>query len=139
MFKFFDKLEDKVRRRLSRRPIWYAMVGGVGVVLFWRGVWHTADYLMLRYVYTNPNASTTDLSEMIWWDGPFSLALGGGLLLVTGAFVSNFIGNEIIISGLKGEKKISEKAEKQIKSEAKILAEVKNEVKKINERLDSIK
>jgi hypothetical protein len=138
IFRFFDKLEDKVRRRLSRHPIWYAMIGGVGVVLFWRGIWHTADYLMLRYVYTNPNASTTDLSELIWWDGPLSLLIGTGLLLVTGAFVSNFIGNEIIISGLKGEKKLSEKAEKQIKSEARILAEIRKEVKRISERLDRL-
>lgn len=105
-------------------------------MLFWRGVWHTADYLMLRYAYANPNASTTDLSEMIWWDGPLSLFVGGGILLVTGAFVSSFIGNEIIISGLKGEKKLSEKAEKQIKSEAKALMEIKREVKKIADRLE---
>ena len=43
--KFFDKLEDKTRAMLSRMPILYAFVGGIGVVLFWRGVWHTTDFL----------------------------------------------------------------------------------------------
>lgn len=135
ILRFFDKLEDKVRRWLSRHPIWYALIGGVGIVLFWRGIWHTADYLLLRYSHANPNRSI-DLSDAIWWDGPLSLLVGGALLLVIGAFVSSFIGNEIIISGLKGEKKLSEKAAKEIKSESKALAEIKRELKKISEKLN---
>ncbi|MCX6718865.1 MAG: hypothetical protein NTZ38_00600 [Candidatus Taylorbacteria bacterium] len=42
---FFDKLEDVVRAHLSRYPIAYTFVGGIAIVLFWRGVWHTADIL----------------------------------------------------------------------------------------------
>ncbi|MBU2082030.1 hypothetical protein KKH14_01235, partial [Patescibacteria group bacterium] len=42
-FRFFDKLEDKVRSRLSRRPILYAFLSGIGTVLFFRGVWMIAD------------------------------------------------------------------------------------------------
>jgi hypothetical protein len=45
---FFDKLEDYVRGILSKYPIPYAFVGGVSIVLFWRGVWHTADMLQAR-------------------------------------------------------------------------------------------
>lgn len=32
--KFFDKLEDNVRRVLSKRPIVYTLIGAVAVVLF---------------------------------------------------------------------------------------------------------
>jgi len=42
---FFDKLEDVIRGHLSRYPIAYTLIGGVAIVLFWRGVWHTADIL----------------------------------------------------------------------------------------------
>ena len=109
MIKFFDKLEDQIRGFLSRYPIPYAIVGGVGIVLFWRGVWHSADYLMLYLAaWDSPNPSL-DLAEAIWWDGPLSLAIGLLILLFTGVFVSNFIGNEIMLSGLRGQKKLSEK------------------------------
>ena len=68
IIKFFDKLEDKVRARLSHYPILYALVGGVGIVLFWRGVWHVAD----------------DMGLGSWTSIIISLIL----LLMTGLFVS---------------------------------------------------
>jgi hypothetical protein len=43
IFHFFDKLEDRVRGFLSRKPTLYAIIAGFAIVLFWRGVWHTAD------------------------------------------------------------------------------------------------
>jgi len=110
---FFDRLEDHVRGFLSHYPIPYAIIGGIGIVLFWRGVWHGADYLMLLIRASAPN-STIDLRSEIWWDGPLSLLAGIGILLTVGLFVSNFIGNEIIISGLRGEKKLSEKTEREV-------------------------
>ena len=94
---FFDKLEDKVRAKLSHYPIIYAIIGGTGVVLFWRGVWHTADDL--------------NVSSLI------SLIIGTAVLLMTGVFVSAFIGNRLIISGLIGEKKLTEKEEAEIATE----------------------
>ncbi len=124
---FFDRLEDKVRGRLSHHPIPYGIVGGIGIVLFWRGVWHSADYLMLL-VRTNAGLSTTDLANEIWWDGPLSLVVGAIILLISGIFVSNFIGNEIIISGLRGEKKISEKTETEVRAEVRAIAKIKDDV-----------
>ena len=53
--RFFDKLEDKIRGRLSHHPIFYALVGGIGVVLFWRGVWHTADDVGLGKTISSPD------------------------------------------------------------------------------------
>ena len=47
---FFDKLEDKTRGTLSHYPFLYAFLGGIGVVLFWRGVWHTNDFILLCHL-----------------------------------------------------------------------------------------
>lgn len=123
IIKFFDKLEDKIRSRLSHWPIIYAFIGGVGIVLFWRGVWHIADGISLGS-----------------WA---SLIISLILLLMTGLFVSFFIGHYIIFSGLKQEKKIEEKEEREIEIELdlqqaqmNILIEIKERVKKIEENIN---
>ena len=136
IYRFFDKLEDKVRGSLSHYPIIYALIGGAGVVLFWRGVWHTTDYFMMLSNSANYDQSSINLSDAIWWDGPVSFLIGTVLLLLTGLFVSDFIGNEIIITGLGGEKKLSEKTEKEVKNEARAIVDIKNEVQEISRKLD---
>jgi len=105
---------------LSKRPILYTMIGGFGVVLFWRGVWITAD-------------------EVPFLNGPVSIILSTLILLITGLFVSFFIGDRIILSGLKGEKKLVEKTASGVKTEAEILMELKEEVKQIEEEIGEIK
>src|SRR3989338_7814156 len=77
---YFDKLEDGIRARLSRMPILYTFIGGVAIVLFWRGVWITAD-------------------EFPILTGPVSILIGFLVLLLTGFFVSFFVGDVIILSG----------------------------------------
>jgi hypothetical protein len=134
-----DKLEDHVRGFLSHYPIVYAFVGGIGVVIFWRGVWHTADYIMGSFTAVNAGISSVDLNLGVWWDGPLSFIVGSALLLMTGVFVSNFIGNEIIISGLKGEKKIAEKTEKEVRTEEDRLAFVRDQVYLINQQMNGLK
>jgi hypothetical protein len=93
--RFFDKLEDWVRAGLSRTPILYAIVGAVGIILVWKGVWETAGYI-----------------PGLW--GPGSVVIGLIILFITGLLVSFFIGDSIIISGLKRDKKLVEKSEKDI-------------------------
>lgn len=105
IYNFGDKLEDKVRGKLSHYPIFYAFVGGTGVVVFWRGVWHTIDYLMKYFFSTSDTLTSASWGNLPWWDGPLSIAIGTILLLTVGLFVTSFIGNEIIISGLKKGKK----------------------------------
>lgn len=137
--KFFDKLEDKIRGRLSRKPIIYGFFGGIGIVLFWRGVWHTADYLSeLLYYTTFSGPGRGYIIEAPWWDGPLSLLIGSILLLITGLFVSSFIGNEIIISGLKGEKKITEKTEEELKEETLKLKKALNDLEEIKNKIQTI-
>lgn len=134
IIRFFDKLEDKVRGKLSHWPIIYGFITGVGIVLFWRGVWHGMDYVIERITTSQSNESI-DLSGLPWWDGPLSLIIGTSLLLLVGAFISNFIGNEIIISGLRGEKKLTEKTESEVRTEVGAIGEIKNELKVISLKL----
>lgn len=128
---FFDKLEDKIRGLLSHFPIIYAFIGGVGVVLFWRGVWHTADAISATFVFQA--ADTIDMPSL--WDGLISIAASLIFLLPSGLFVSHFIGNEIIISGLRGEKKLAEKTEKELKTETGAIAEIHEHVIEIRDML----
>ncbi len=124
IFNFFDKLEDKVRGRLSRRPILYAFVGGFAIVMFWRGIWHGMDYFIQYYFHEFP-----------WWDGPLSFLIGTCVLLISGIFVSTEIGNEVIISGLRGQKKIIEKTKEEIESEMLSFADIQKDLKELSLQL----
>ena len=135
---FFDKLEDKVRKRLSYYPLLYAFIGGTGVVLFWRGIWHTADFAVEYYYSASSVSQSMGANSLIWWDGPLSIIIGLAMLLVSGIFVSSFIGNEIIISGIKGEKKLVEKTEKEMLCEVESISGIKRELDVFSKRLEKI-
>lgn len=139
IYDWCDKLEDRVRGVLSHYPIIYAFTGAIGVVIFWRGVWHTADYIMGSFTAVSAGISSVDLNLGVWWDGPLSFVVGSIILLMTGVFVSNFIGNEIIISGLKGEKKMAERTEKEVRTEEDRLAGVREQVHSINQQMAGLK
>jgi mannitol-specific phosphotransferase system IIBC component len=125
---FFDKLEDVVREHLSRYPIVYTIIGGVAIVLFWRGVWHTADILqdqggILEWIFYEPN----------------NLLITTIILLVTGLFVSYFIGDTILMSGLRKQKKTTERTEKEVAEEETELKSVRTAIKEIKREVDEIK
>ncbi len=130
-----DRLEDKVRGKLSHYPIIYAFIGGAGIVIFWRGVWHTTDKIMETFFSVGDRATSTSLTGLPWWDGPLSILIGTTLLLIVGLFVTTLIGNEIIISGLKKEKKIVEKTEDELESDLKENEEIINDIHDIDRRL----
>lgn len=118
MLKFFDKLEDKVRGFLSHKPLLYALIGGASHVLFWRGVWHLADDYGMGSLA--------------------SLLIGAGALMVTGLIVASFIGDQIIISGIRHEKKVTEKTEAEVAQEAGTISAVHKELHAITDRLAAI-
>ncbi len=71
--------------------------------------------------------------------GPVSLIISIVLALITGVFVSFFIGEQVIISGIKREKKIIEKTEEEIRMETDLLNDVKNRLGKIEKDISYIK
>lgn len=128
VIKFFDKLEDKVRARLSHRSVIYAFIGGVSTVLFWRGIWHTGDILM----------GLGGIWGWIFYE-PITIVWTSVLLLMTGLFVSNFIGERIVISGLKKEKKVTDKTEEEIKKEDDRIANLNAKINALTRDVADIK
>lgn len=114
---YFDGLEDRIRIRLSRHPIVYAFVGAIGIVLVWKGVWETAELFPALH-------------------GPASFAVGVIILLLSGLMVSFFIGDSIILSGFRREKKLVEKAESELRTEKDMLQEVSRRLDNIERELD---
>lgn len=111
IYDYFDKFEDKVRGKLTHYPLFYAFLGSVGIVSIWRGIWVISDDW-----------------RMTGWE---SLLIGTALTMATGLFVSFFIGENIIISGLNKEKRIDEKTEEEIHKERTSLDEMKKDIKEI--------
>ena len=105
-------MEDKIRAALSGHPFIYAFIGGTAIVLFWRGVWMVADTIPFL-------------------TAPVSILISVAILLVTGLFTSFFIGDNIIISGLKKEKRLDEKIASEVKTDLEVLSG-------IQKRLDNI-
>ncbi|TAK93428.1 hypothetical protein EPO05_07125 [Patescibacteria group bacterium] len=125
---FFDKLEDVIRGYLSRYPIVYTFIGGIAIVLFWRGVWHTADIL-------------EEKGKFLGWlfYEPTNLAIVVAILLATGLFVSYFIGDTILISGIRHEKKITDKTGREVEEERVELKAIQTTVREIKKEVDEIK
>ncbi|MEI6304972.1 MAG: hypothetical protein WCP09_03090 [Candidatus Taylorbacteria bacterium] len=125
---FFDKFEDKLRGHLSKYPIVYTFIGGTAIVLFWRGVWHTADILQ-------------DQGGILGWIfyEPINMLIVTVILLATGLFVSYFIGDTILMSGMKGEKKVTDKTAKEVREEEIEIAGLRTTIKEMKKEVDEIK
>ena len=118
MARFFDRLENRIRGFLSRYPIVYGFIAGVGIVSFWRGVWETSDLLNIPALA--------------------SLLFGFLLLLAIGVLVTEFLGNRIIISGLRGEKKLEEKTLREIEDGEMFLSSLKNKIDRIEKMVEKL-
>jgi len=120
IFSFFDRLEDRTRQALSHHPVPYALIGGVSIVLFWRAVWELAD--LAPHIHPG------------WW-----LVGSVTIMLLTGTFVSFFIGENIIISGLKSSKRIDEKTEEELRREDERIKNLYSLVQEIRDDIKEIK
>ena len=116
LIRYIDKLEDKIRHKLSHHPILYAFFGSIGVVLIWRGVWMLADEMHMSSIV--------------------SMIIGSAISIITGLFVSFFVGDQIIISGIKKEKRVDEKTEDEIKNDTITLSEIKKDLNEIKEDIN---
>ena len=127
LYHIFDRLEDHIRGALSHHPFIYAFVGGTGFVLFWRGVWHTADILERSGGW-----------NAVIFSSLGSIVLGISIMLATGLFVSMFIGDSIIMSGIKKDKKVIDKTIEELEVEKtgvektlKLITEMKEEMESL--------
>ena len=128
IYNFFDKLEDVVRGYLSQYPIVYTIIGGVAVVLFWRGVWHTADILQSQGGWLGA----------IFYE-PTNLIIVTVVLLLIGLFVSYFVGDTILISGIKKQKKVTDKTEKEVEEEEQELKKLQTTIREMKKEVDEMK
>ena len=124
-FKNFDRLEDYTRENLAHRPLLYAFFGGVTVVLFWRGVWETADII----------ASSGSVFFKWFFYGPHQIVISTILLTLMGLMVSIFVGDKLIISGLRREKKVEDRTEEIVEEEVITLKHLRDEIRSIKKDL----
>ncbi|MFA7252249.1 MAG: hypothetical protein WC027_00085 [Candidatus Paceibacterota bacterium] len=133
--RFFDKLEDKVRVSLSHRSVIYAFIGGTAHVIFWRGIWHTSDFIMSGNWHLD---ETRDFWGWLFYE-PITLIWTSAILLLTGLFVATFIGERVIMSGLKHEKKVTDRTEEEVKKEEDKIVVINNKINAITNDLAEIK
>jgi len=123
IIKFFDRLEDHVREKLSEYPLIYGLIGGIAIVVFWRAIWEIFDNIEIFNGISG---------------GLLTLGISMVVLLGTGLFVSFFVGDRIIISGLKHEKRLEEKALEEIEKEFDIITHLKTKLDNIEKNLIEI-
>ena len=123
----FLRLENHIRSQLSKAPKLYSMLGSIGVIRFWRGLWHTADYLESERWFGS-----------ILFSGPASLLVGLIILLVSGLFVSVFIGESMVLGRLKQEQKVTTETELELEKEKIDLKSIQREIKHIEDDLHQI-
>ncbi len=131
------KIFNRFHIFLSHHSYLYATIVGIGIVLFWRGVWHSVDtfHLYINHYYST---GSTSLLDHPWWDGPASFLAGCLVLYVTRAFVSSFIGNELILSGLRAEKRLAKATEDDVKTEVSTISDIKHTVSAISRKLEEL-
>lgn len=93
----FLSIEDRARAFFERFPFVHAFLAGVGVILFWRGVWELADYFQIHPV--------------------ISVFAGIVLLVAIGLFIQTFVGNAIIIKSVTHSAAVDKKILHEIESE----------------------
>lgn len=120
---FFKRLGNKIRSRLGSRPVLYAVIAAIGIVLLWRGIWMIAD----------------DIGVSGW----MSAAAGSAVLLITGVFVSAFIGNRVLLTSLGDQKKMSRQEQKcmelDLKHEHEAIDAISESLEDIKEDISSMK
>lgn len=121
---------------LRRHPLIYAFVGGVGVVLFWRGVWHFTDFLALILFPSSDQVTTIDWTTGI--DSSLSLVIGTLLLLLTGLFVSEFLTGQVLMTDIKEEERLVKTTEKDIAKESSEFSPIEKDLQHIEEEIKNL-
>ena len=124
--KFFDKIEDLIRKNLVKFPKIYALITGTAAILSWIAIWKMTDQFI----------TGDEIRGGFEWLKVIIIGVIGILaLLLTGAFINLFGDNEIIEKTLKKDELLLQKEENEIKYILNEIELVKQELQKINERL----
>jgi hypothetical protein len=67
------------------------------------------------------------------------MVLSAVILLLTGLFVSFFIGDRIILSGLTHEKKLEEKTENEVRAEGTLLVDIYKKLERMEKEIADLK
>ena len=115
------KIEDQARKFFEQFPFLQAILAGIGVIVFWRGIWEGLDQ--------------TGVSPLA------SIILGVLILGAVGVFVQTFIGNTIIIKEVKHEEKAGQKAIEKLEvkenTESISLTEISQKLDCIMKKMES--
>lgn len=111
-------IEDNARKFFERIPFIHALLAGIGVVLFWRGIWESADKMAL-----DPLSSAL-----------LGIALLGGI----GLFIQTFVGNTIIIKSVKKEEQLEKTTVKKVQQEEITLLQLSQKIDELNSKIDNL-
>ncbi len=118
--KLLLNIENRARTYFERIPFVQAFLAGIGVIIFWRGIWELLD--------------ATGVSPIA------SIILGTLILGSVGVFVQTFIGNTMIIKEVKQEERKEEKSIKKIEGEVGIetvtIAQLSAKLDAVLEKMD---
>lgn len=112
------QIEQRARTYFERFPFTHAFLGGIGVVLFWRGVWEIADQMRV--------------------DPILSIVAGSLLLGAIGLFLHTFVGNAIIIKNVEKDKQLTTKTEREISDVEKDIHKEEVTLLQVSEKLDRL-
>ena len=140
ILRFFDRLEDRVRIALSHRSFLYAFIGGVSHVIFWRGVWHTSDMIMhgIPWMHDYNGNPVSGFWGVVFYE-PITIIWSSVIMIMSGLFVATFIGERIILSGLKKEKKVTDRTEDEVRKEEGQISSVNAKLDYVVEELAKVK
>lgn len=108
-------VEEKARKFFERIPFIQAFLAGVGVIIFWRGIWEWLDQ--------------NNVSPLV------SVIIGTGILAGVGVFVQTFLGNTIIIREVRHEERSGKAAVQKIAGE---IATEEITLEKLSAKLDQL-
>lgn len=109
-------IENRARNYFEQFPFVQAFIAGVGVIIFWRGIWEWLDINQVS---------------------PFASVILGTLILGgVGVFVQTFIGNTIIIREVKQEEKLEKKVESHISTDAVTLEQLSQKIDNLAKKLE---
>ena len=108
-------IEERARKFFEKYPFVHAFLAGIGVIIFWRGVWELLDHNGV---------------------GPVeSIVLGALILGGVGLFIQTFLGNTIIIKNVKQEEQKEKKVIQTIEGE---VGEEEVTLKKLADKIDAL-